>query len=125
MQYSPGTIMIHHDMFAPSTPRQQALYLEHYLQSQEAAKCFDDDLDFCPSLTAAELVDILQESASAQKKPQMKWAQQGRMGSNASPMSSPRVAAIKSSFGRPTSKAIAIVDPNSKTPVLLPSSEQT
>lgn len=30
-------------------------HLEQFHLSQEAAKCFDDDLDFCPSLTAKEV----------------------------------------------------------------------
>ncbi|KAF9361784.1 hypothetical protein BGX26_011779 [Mortierella sp. AD094] len=124
MQYTSSPIMIH-DALAFPTSNQQAMHLEHYLQSQEAAKCFEDDLDFCPSLTATELVDILKESASAQKRHQIKWQQQDLMSSNSSPSPlGPRITATKSSPAgyRPASKAIMIVDPNSKAPVQLPGS---
>ncbi|KAF9116135.1 hypothetical protein BGX27_004718 [Mortierella sp. AM989] len=122
MQYSASPIMMH-DVLALPNSNQQAMYLEHFLQSQEAAKCFDDDLDFCPSLTATELVEILKESASAQKRQQTRWQQQDRTSSNSSPTPpSCPLTAKKCLSNRAGSKAIAIVDPDSKVPVQLPGS---
>lgn len=38
----------------------QAVYHEQFLRSQEAARGFDDDLEFCPTLTVNEVTVILQ-----------------------------------------------------------------
>ncbi|KAF8939190.1 hypothetical protein EDD21DRAFT_409897 [Dissophora ornata] len=78
---------------------QQPICLEQFLQSQEAAKSFDDDLDFCPSLSATELSEKLLESASTARND---------------------VASISSSPGPLRSRAIAIVDPASKAPLQIP-----
>ncbi|KAF9171647.1 hypothetical protein BGX21_006265 [Mortierella sp. AD011] len=125
MQHISSPIMIHDALGFPAS-NQQAMHLEHYLQSQEAARCFEDDLDFCPSLTATELVNILKESASTQKRHQARRQQQDHMSSSCpSSPSGFRITATKPLMNhRPASKAIAIVDPNSKTPVQLPGSVQ-
>ncbi|KAF9148882.1 hypothetical protein BG015_009379 [Linnemannia schmuckeri] len=90
----------------------QVLHLEQFRLSQEAAKCFDDDLDFCPSLTAKELSEIILASILAQKENQAKQQQQ-RGGS--SPVSPTTPAAT----ANPTSRAITIVDPNSRAPLFI------
>ncbi|KAG0244267.1 hypothetical protein B0O80DRAFT_496314 [Mortierella sp. GBAus27b] len=86
----------------------QAVYHEHYVRSQEAARGFDDDLDFCPSLTVNELSEMVRESALARQRDQELWL---KLNQPASPMSHQRPSA---------SKAIAIIDPTSNTPVTLP-----
>ncbi|KAF8945361.1 hypothetical protein BGZ47_002821 [Haplosporangium gracile] len=90
----------------------QVLHLEQFRLSQEAAKCFDDDLDFCPSLTAKELSEIILASILAQKENQAKQQQQ-RGGS--SPVSPTTPAAT----ANPASRAITIVDPNSRAPLFI------
>ncbi|KAG0356506.1 hypothetical protein BGZ54_000702 [Gamsiella multidivaricata] len=98
---------------------QHTTYLEHYMQTQEAAKCFEDDLDFCPSLTASELSERASEYASAHaRRREARWSQLD----HSSPLASPRTPSQCTVSGRfpPTSKAIAIVDPASKAPVQLP-----
>ncbi|KAG0297776.1 hypothetical protein BGZ96_004967 [Linnemannia gamsii] len=89
----------------------QVLHLEQFRLSQEAAKCFDDDLDFCPSLTAKELSEIILASILAQKENQAKQQQRG----GSSPVSPITPAAT----GNPTSRAITIVDPNSRAPLFI------
>ncbi|KAG0210836.1 hypothetical protein BGX33_004645 [Mortierella sp. NVP41] len=83
----------------------QVLHLEQFRLSQEAAKCFDDDLDFCPSLTAKELSEIILASILAQKENQAKQQQRG----GSSPVSPTT----------PASRAITIVDPNSRAPLFI------
>ncbi|KAF9173971.1 hypothetical protein BGX21_008981 [Mortierella sp. AD011] len=92
------------------------LHLEQYRLSQEAAKCFDDDLDFCPSLTAKELSEIILASILAQKESQAKQQQQQRSSGVPSPTSPTSVA----SSVNPSSRAITIMDPNSRTPLYIP-----
>ncbi|KAF9910405.1 hypothetical protein EC991_006670 [Linnemannia zychae] len=89
----------------------QVLHLEQFRISQEAAKCFDDDLDFCPSLTAKELSEIILASILAQKENQAKQQQRG----GSSPVSPTTPAATTN----PASRAITIVDPNSRTPLFI------
>ncbi|KAK3812658.1 MAG: hypothetical protein J3R72DRAFT_498604 [Linnemannia gamsii] len=89
----------------------QVLHLEQFRISQEAAKCFDDDLDFCPSLTAKELSEIILASILAQKENQAKQQQRG----GSSPVSPTTPAAT----ANPASRAITIVDPNSRAPLFI------
>ncbi|KAG0082048.1 hypothetical protein BGZ90_000542 [Linnemannia elongata] len=89
----------------------QVLHLEQFRLSQEAAKCFDDDLDFCPSLTAKELSEIILASILAQKENQAKQQQRG----GSSPVSPTTPAATTN----PASRAITIVDPNSRAPLYI------
>ncbi|KAF9918274.1 hypothetical protein BX616_009666 [Lobosporangium transversale] len=126
------------------TSLHQTMYLQQFLQSQEAAKCFDDDLDFCPSLTAKEVAEMKLESALANSKSGIGWRQQNHArGPSLSLPTSPLLLSSPSHSSRtaitngpppsplpssapqhiPTvSKAVAIVDPTSKTAVQLPSS---
>ncbi|KAF8984107.1 hypothetical protein BGZ46_008828 [Entomortierella lignicola] len=90
----------------------QVLHLEQYRLSQEAAKCFDDDLDFCPSLTAKELSEIILASILAQKESQAKLQNQQRPSGVSSPASPTSATSA--------SRAITIVDPNSRTPLYIP-----
>ncbi|KAF9918311.1 hypothetical protein FBU30_000275 [Linnemannia zychae] len=78
-----------------------AMYLDIYEQTFEAAKGFDDDFDFCPSLSPTE---ASASSPSLSSSP------------SASPPLSPATPAVPT-----TSRAIAIVDPVSRTPVQIPS----
>ncbi|KAG0038708.1 hypothetical protein BGZ82_011103 [Podila clonocystis] len=91
---------------------QVSSHLEQFHQSQEAAKCFDDDLDFCPSLTAKELSEIILASILAQKELQAKQQQQQQRHQPHSPPRSPPH----------NSRAITIVDPTSRTPLYIPPS---
>ncbi|KAG0307824.1 hypothetical protein BGZ98_009684 [Dissophora globulifera] len=91
----------------------QVLHLEQFRLSQEAAKSFDDDLDFCPSLTQKELSEIILASILAQKENQARQHQQQRTSSSTSP-TSPNAAT------HAPSRAITIVDPNSRTPLYIP-----
>ncbi|CAG8778087.1 2902_t:CDS:2, partial [Ambispora leptoticha] len=43
--------------------------LEHYRSRQEAAKGFDDDLEFCPSLSAEELAEYRRKASQRILKP--------------------------------------------------------
>ncbi|KAG0337982.1 hypothetical protein BG000_004738 [Podila horticola] len=88
---------------------QVSSHLEQFHQSQEAAKCFDDDLDFCPSLTAKELSEIILASILAQKELQAKQRHQPHL--HSPPRSPPH-----------NSRAITIVDPASRTPLYIPPS---
>ncbi|KAF9380260.1 hypothetical protein CPC16_010387 [Podila verticillata] len=89
----------------------QVSHLEQFHQSQEAAKCFDDDLDFCPSLTAKELSEIILASILAQKELQAKQQQRHPSHLHSPPRSPPH-----------NSRAITIVDPTSRTPLYIPPS---
>ncbi|KAF9941626.1 hypothetical protein BGZ67_004457 [Mortierella alpina] len=89
----------------------QVMHLEQFRLSQEAARCFDDDLDFCPSLTAKELSEIILASILAQKENQAKQLQQQRPSPTATSPTSPT---------NPGSRAISIVDPTSRTPLYIP-----
>ncbi|CAG8479354.1 7730_t:CDS:2 [Diversispora eburnea] len=73
----------------------QAVRLEHYRSRQEAAKGFEDDLEFCPSLSAEELAEIRRQVSQmvghGQSKPNITSPQHKR--------------------------PIPIIDPNNKTPL--------
>ncbi|KAG0204023.1 hypothetical protein BGX28_003902 [Mortierella sp. GBA30] len=90
------------------------MHLEQFRLSQEAARCFDDDLDFCPTLTAKELSEIILASILAQKETQAKQLQHQRQSPPATSPSSPST--------NPGSRAITIVDPASRTPLYIPPS---
>ncbi|KAG0087102.1 hypothetical protein BGZ93_006581 [Podila epicladia] len=90
---------------------QVSSHLEQFHLSQEAAKCFDDDLDFCPSLTAKELSEIILASILAQKELQAKQQQRHQPHLHSPPRSPPH-----------NSRAITIVDPTSRTPLYIPPS---
>ncbi|KAG0355877.1 hypothetical protein BC939DRAFT_462073 [Gamsiella multidivaricata] len=93
----------------------QVLHLEQFRLSQEAAKSFDDDLDFCPSLTAKELSEIILASILAQKENQAKQQQQR----------SPNLPTTAAASTATASRAITIVDPASRTPLYLPPATTT
>ncbi|KAG0305717.1 hypothetical protein BGZ98_003698 [Dissophora globulifera] len=93
---------------------QQARHLEYYLQSQEAARSFDDDLDFCPNLTAKEFSERMLELSSARSGAQAKWQQQNHPDSySTTVVPSPPAA-------HHATRAIAIIDPASRAPVQVP-----
>ncbi|GJJ74086.1 hypothetical protein EMPS_06444 [Entomortierella parvispora] len=97
----------------------QVLHLEQYRLSQEAAKSFDDDLDFCPSLTAKELSEIILASILAQKESQAKQFRASSFSSSSS-SSSGASSPTSPTSSIPASRAISIVDPNSRTPLYIP-----
>ncbi|GBB85587.1 hypothetical protein RclHR1_12090001 [Rhizophagus clarus] len=72
----------------------QAARLEHYRSRQEAARGFDDDLEFCPSLSAEELAEIRRQVSHL--------VSQGQGKQTTPPQ-----------YKRP----IPIIDPNNKTPL--------
>ncbi|KAF9967550.1 hypothetical protein BGZ70_009091 [Mortierella alpina] len=93
----------------------QVMHLEQFRLSQEAARCFDDDLDFCPSLTAKELSEIILASILAQKENQAKQLQQQRPSPTATPgASAPRMAS-----------RIPIVNPDNGSIVSVPEAAPT
>jgi len=73
----------------------QAARLAHYRSRQEAAKGFDDDLEFCPSLSAEELAEIRRQVSQL--------VSQGSSKPTTTPPQPKR--------------AIPIIDPNNKTPL--------
>ncbi|KAF9927925.1 hypothetical protein FBU30_002763 [Linnemannia zychae] len=100
----------------------QVLHLEQFRLSQEAAKCFDDDLDFCPSLTAKELSEIILASILAQKENQAKQQQQQQQLQQQLHQrngSSPVLSTTPAATTNPASRAITIVDPTSRTPLYI------
>ncbi|KAF9369986.1 hypothetical protein CPB97_003117 [Podila verticillata] len=85
------------------------MHLEQYQERNEAAKCFEDDLDFCPSLTPREVSEFKLASILAQKERNKK--QQQRSGHTSPTLSTPSPR---------TSRAISIVDPISGAPLFMP-----
>ncbi|KAG9287367.1 hypothetical protein G9A89_023739 [Geosiphon pyriformis] len=69
----------------------QAQRLEHYRSRQEAARGFDDDLEFCPSLSVEELAEFRRKASLRVMKPNVTPPQPKR--------------------------AIPIIDPANKTPL--------
>ncbi|KAL1918245.1 uncharacterized protein VTP21DRAFT_3512 [Calcarisporiella thermophila] len=81
--------------------------LEYYRSREEAARCFEDDLEFCPSLTPDEFAQLRRQLSERVQ--------------SLTPLTSPTISA--STYSTPRSsprKAIPIVDPNNRTPVTLP-----
>jgi len=75
----------------------QAARLEHYRSRQEAARGFEDDLEFCPSLSAEELAEIRRQVSHLVSQGQGKLT-------------------TPPQYKRP----IPIIDPNNKTPLNIP-----
>ncbi|KAF9974916.1 hypothetical protein BGZ65_008513, partial [Modicella reniformis] len=100
----------------------QVMHLEQYRLSQEAARCFEDDLDFCPSLTSKELSEIILTSILAQKESHAKQLQfqQHHQHQRLSGVSSPTSPTTPTATTPGASRAIAIVDPTSGTPLYIP-----
>ncbi|KAF9975146.1 hypothetical protein BGZ73_001323 [Actinomortierella ambigua] len=88
------------------------LHLEEFKHSQELARSFDDDLDFCPSLTAKELSEIILASFLARKD---------RIEHQNNDFFQAQYADMLHSAPAPPSKAIAIIDPSSGAALQLPS----
>ncbi|KAG0227006.1 hypothetical protein BGW42_003251 [Actinomortierella wolfii] len=88
------------------------LHLEEFKHSQELARSFEDDLDFCPSLTAKELSEIILASFMARKD---------RLEHQNADFFQMQYADMSAATPAPPSKAIAIIDPNSGAALQLPS----
>ncbi|KAL1922655.1 uncharacterized protein VTP21DRAFT_10194 [Calcarisporiella thermophila] len=88
--------------------------LEYYRTRIEAAKSFEDDMEFNPALTADELAELRKELSDRVAARQAAFS--------AASMSSPTmVAATPTSTVSPGRRAIPILDPSNKAPVTLPS----
>ncbi|KAK3807177.1 MAG: hypothetical protein JOS17DRAFT_575997 [Linnemannia elongata] len=136
-----------------------AMYLDYYEQTFEAAKGFDDDFDFCPSLSPSELREIQRTRGTPTASPSG-WRHQHQhhhhhhnhsqdkrrlpssslsyasytyssscssssSGASSPSLSSSPLASPPLTPAPTTSRAIAIVDPISRTPVQLPGAAGT
>ncbi|RUP18722.1 hypothetical protein BC936DRAFT_139365, partial [Jimgerdemannia flammicorona] len=92
-----------------------AARLEHFRHRQEAARGFDDDLEFCPSLTAHQLAEFRHQlsvyvSSSASTSPHPSTSSSTTSSASSPPLQHTRLHTT-------LTRAIPIIDPSNKTPL--------